>query len=282
MSHPLPRAWVGSATVRSRFEPEYRVNRGKHERRVEVFPGFTRPVADVTVEAWTVFGRLLWNLGYRPERVSTWVIRNVAGTTRWSLHSYGIAMDIDSHVNGFPKGKEFSWSRTRFTAAQFNAVTAIRTNSGHRVFAWGGQWRDPGQDYMHWYVIAPISALKSGIDYSTVSTNIIPQEDDDYMKRGDRGPRVGVVQERLLDLGYALPKFGADEDFGGETEDAVRDWQEDVGLEPDGVITEVDAAILFHRHENVTVADPAARQAAAAAAARADTAHGRLDKLREV
>src|SRR5262249_30906473 len=41
------------------------------------------------------------------------------------------------------------------------------------------------------------------------------------MMRPQNGPAVKKVQEALIDVGYALPRFGADGSFGQETADAV-------------------------------------------------------------
>lgn len=53
---------------------------------------------------------------------------------------------------------------------------------------------------------------------------------------GDRGPVVGKLQQALLEAGYDLPQFGADGDFGAETESAVRAFQQDSGLDVDGIV----------------------------------------------
>lgn len=45
------------------------------------------------------------------------------------------------------------------------------------------------------------------------------------LRRGMRGPRVGEWQNHLLRLHFELPKYGADSDFGGETEAATRAFQ---------------------------------------------------------
>ena len=45
------------------------------------------------------------------------------------------------------------------------------------------------------------------------------------MESGDKGPAVEKVQQALLDLGFPMPKFGADGDFGSETRDAVKAFQ---------------------------------------------------------
>ena len=55
------------------------------------------------------------------------------------------------------------------------------------------------------------------------------------IKRGSKGKLTKTIQERLLQLGYNLPKFGADSDFGAETENTLRKFQGDRGLNIDGI-----------------------------------------------
>lgn len=54
--------------------------------------------------------------------------------------------------------------------------------------------------------------------------------------KGDTGTYVKELQEALLKLGYSLPQWGADGDFGNETYAAVIKFQQDKGLEVDGVV----------------------------------------------
>lgn len=56
------------------------------------------------------------------------------------------------------------------------------------------------------------------------------------LRKGDKGEKVKELQEQLLRLGYPLPKYGADGDFGKETETAVKAFQMDYGLKADGVV----------------------------------------------
>lgn len=56
------------------------------------------------------------------------------------------------------------------------------------------------------------------------------------LRRGCKGDDVKELQEDLIKLGYALPKYGADGDFGKETEKAVQAFQLDHGLLADGVM----------------------------------------------
>ncbi|GAF65830.1 putative N-acetylmuramoyl-L-alanine amidase [Bacillus sp. TS-2] len=56
------------------------------------------------------------------------------------------------------------------------------------------------------------------------------------IRRGSNGAAVGRMQNRLMTHGYSLPRFGADNDFGAETENAVRAFQRDKGLTVDGIV----------------------------------------------
>jgi peptidoglycan hydrolase-like protein with peptidoglycan-binding domain len=58
----------------------------------------------------------------------------------------------------------------------------------------------------------------------------------DYLGIGSKGLSVEKAQSGLMDLGYNLPKFGADGDFGNETKKAVLDFQSDNDLKYDGII----------------------------------------------
>ena len=56
------------------------------------------------------------------------------------------------------------------------------------------------------------------------------------LRKGSKGEYVTLAQTLLLQKGYTLPKYGADGSFGAETESAVKRFQSDWGLTPDGVI----------------------------------------------
>lgn len=61
-------------------------------------------------------------------------------------------------------------------------------------------------------------------------------DDLDYIGVGSKGVPVQKLQSGLMDLGYQLPKFGADADFGSETKQAVLNFQSDNNLSYDGVV----------------------------------------------
>lgn len=71
-------------------------------------------------------------------------------------------------------------------------------------------------------------------------------EDPMSLKPGDVGEAVRKLQSALLNWNaQALPRFGADGDYGGETETWVRSFQESQDLTTTGVIDGVTAALLL-------------------------------------
>jgi cell wall-associated NlpC family hydrolase len=55
-----------------------------------------------------------------------------------------------------------------------------------------------------------------------------------FYEEGDQGQEIVLIQQRLLSLGYEIGS--ADGDFGSATENAVKAYQKDQGLTPDGVV----------------------------------------------
>ena len=60
--------------------------------------------------------------------------------------------------------------------------------------------------------------------------------DSNYIRPGQKSEFVRELQELLLKLGYQLPKYGADGDFGSETVRAVQKFQTETEISDDGVI----------------------------------------------
>jgi peptidoglycan hydrolase-like protein with peptidoglycan-binding domain len=61
---------------------------------------------------------------------------------------------------------------------------------------------------------------------------------------GSCGDHVRRIQEALLDLGFKLPKYGADEEFGSETQRAVADFQSQHDAVPDGAVGLITMGLL--------------------------------------
>ena len=99
-----------------------------------------------------------------------------------------------------------------------------------RGFAYGSQiTKLSGRKWTHWYKLPFIdygsASGSSGQDAALGSR---------LLKKGMTGADVELLQELLLQLGYALPEYGADGDFGEETRLAVISFQSASDLEPDG------------------------------------------------
>ena len=56
------------------------------------------------------------------------------------------------------------------------------------------------------------------------------------LRKGDKGADVANLQKLLMQAGYALPKYGADGDFGDECLSAVKAFQKDNKLTVDGIV----------------------------------------------
>ena len=70
-------------------------------------------------------------------------------------------------------------------------------------------------------------------DQPVVTTPVTPS--DGTLRHGDEGNAVKQMQTNLIRLGYDCGKWGADGDFGDATEIALKEFQRQHGLEPDGV-----------------------------------------------
>jgi hypothetical protein len=91
----------------------------------------------------------------RANNTSALNCRNIAGTTRWSQHSYGLAIDLNPLWNPWVRGTKVDpregapWAdrsnvRPGMTVPGGPAVTAFTS----RGWGWGGTWRST-KDYQH-------------------------------------------------------------------------------------------------------------------------------------
>ena len=86
--------------------------------------------------------------------------------------------------------------------------------------------------------------LLKNVDYGGESADLPPSAPADEqtpvqtfptLKKGNKGEYVKLLQNELIVRGYPLPRYGADGDFGSETEKAVKQFQRDHGLKVDGI-----------------------------------------------
>lgn len=75
-----------------------------------------------------------------------------------------------------------------------------------------------------------------GIDMSKIRNELRGETSSmSILRKGDKGEGVKKLQKDLLLVGEALPRFGADGDFGEETEKAVKSFQSKHRLTEDGI-----------------------------------------------
>jgi hypothetical protein len=141
-----------------------------------------RPQVNARVaDAARALGAALSAAGYRADRVGGFSDRVIAGSSRLSLHAYGVAIDVDArhnpHRHGQPGPARWSPGATQeerradvaagradtsFTAAQIAAVRAIRTVDGIPVFFWAGAWA-MSPDAMHFQIDVTPAELARGL-----------------------------------------------------------------------------------------------------------------------
>lgn len=96
--------------------------------------------------------------------------------------------------------------------------------------------------------------LLSGVDYAASPAEPFPAVPL-TLRKGDSGEAVQALQEALLAAGYDLGSQGADGIFGSKTRQAVRAFQQDHGLTPDGLAGPMTRAALFRQEEGAPEED---------------------------
>jgi hypothetical protein len=172
-----------------------------------------------------------------------------------SYHSWGMAMDVNWLSN--PAGSKLV---TDIPQEMIDDLLAIRTNSGARVFRWGGDWDWDGDwrdhsyvDAMHWEVVAHPKDLVTGIDIETVrGMSVFTDEEVHELKA-----YVAAVKEVGSNMGY-VPYL-------------IEDIRKNIITKD-----ELDAALAAAEAGSAD----AARKVADKALARAEYANRRLDALK--
>lgn len=85
------------------------------------------------------------------------------------------------------------------------------------------------------------------------------EPEPDALQYGSEGKAVRELQEDLLALGYCLPEYGADGDFGSETKRVVKAFQRDHGLPVTGIADSETLAAIETAIEDGAESEPLTR-----------------------
>jgi hypothetical protein len=111
------------------------------------------------VEAVNRLNDILVSWDYRTRSADTgaYNCRQITGGSGYSLHAYGIALDLNWQSN--PYGPTLI---TDMPQGMVNEITGLRTNNNCRVWEWGGSWSN-NKDAMHYEVDCSPADLATGI-----------------------------------------------------------------------------------------------------------------------
>ncbi len=146
-------------------------------------------VAPVTADAWQALAAVMAHHRYaiRTTDTDSYNCRTIKDGTGRSLHSYGIALDVNWQTNPWrdhqgTRPVNFSSKLTQLERAEdvrvgiadtdmtkemIESVLRIQTKAGLRVFEWGGGWQTV-KDCMHFEIDVSPADMSAGIDTRTV------------------------------------------------------------------------------------------------------------------
>ncbi len=160
----------------------------------------------------------------------------------------------DTNANGMfnrasEKGDIASMPEVPGLIVRFNGHAGIYIGNGRVIEARGFKYgivetAVDERPWTHWYKMPEL-------DYEGVAMPAEYLPGNRILCRGMRGSDVSQAQNMLLALGYDLPKYGADGQYGAETELAVRAFQSDATLNVDGLCGFQTFAALTAQWEDI-------------------------------
>ena len=247
-------------------------------------------VAPPTAEAWRALAAVFKAHRYqiRVEDTDSYNCREIKGGGGRSLHSFGIALDVNWHTNPFKltpddRAVKFSTKATQtergndvklgdadtdMTPDLIADVRAIKTRGGKTVFEWGGDWKSR-KDAMHFELDVTPTQLAAGIDWATVKQpapgeddgdgdeqhGVLSEVDMEPLTLGSRGDRVEQLQNSLRARGF--DPGAADGVFGEMTKAAVLAFQAANNLPSTGIADDATLRVLASAPAVVAQREPA-------------------------
>ena len=185
------------------------------------------------------------------------------GTSKTFSSKYGGHGCPDKSANGmfsYAKSKGCAWGtmdtlpEVPGIALRFDGHVGVYVGNGYAVEERGFNYgcvrtRVRDRKWTHWYQLPfvdygdAVFTGGSGVKADTPASEYTLGTRT--LKKGSKGTDVKALQEFLMQLGYALPKYGADGEFGTETEAALKKLQAKAGIKQDGVYgSETHQALL--------------------------------------
>jgi hypothetical protein len=105
-------------------------------------------VAREAVPVWAAVSQIMTTEPYlfRESAGGTYNCRPISGTPLYSLHSYGIALDVNPKAN--PQRRPLTHN---YPSTFIKRMEGIRAG-GQQAVAWGGRWTSVPPDAMHWQI----------------------------------------------------------------------------------------------------------------------------------
>ena len=189
------------------------------------------------------FWKEVKKVGYLPAMITTAVEQDCTAGVNGLVHCAGYLLDI-GQLKAIPEtGVRSGNMRKYYKAAGFRVLTESK-------YLKSGDYLLPGDILLydnHHGATNVTAGKRVSYTYHDVVDNLDdyrgkpqpapePKLGDRTLKRGCEGDDVKELQSDLMKLGYSLPRYGTDGDFGGETEKAVKAFQLAQGLPDDGVM----------------------------------------------
>lgn len=204
-------------------------------------------VVPSTKDAWTALAQVMAEHDYRirPSDTDSYNCRRITGGTGLSLHSYGIALDVNWDTNPYmktPDGRRVRFSSRRsqeargddvkhgscdtdMTEAMIEDIRAIETVDQKAVFGWGGDFKT-SKDAMHFQIDLTPAEMLRGIDWSTHTVTVAVADASvmPFVKLGDVSAEVQYYQRKLARLS-PRPPGDIDGKYGKGTAESILAFQ---------------------------------------------------------
>ncbi len=176
------------------------------------------------------------------------------GTRKPVYKSHGCP---DTNADGmFQRCKDWGMDWGGISSLPDEAGIAVRMSGHVGIYVGNGEvveWRGfaygcvltklSERKWVHWYRLPWVEYVSGGSASKDDEQPILLGAR--VLRRGCTGEDVRSLQKELLALGYPMEKYGADGEYGKETETAVRQFQKAVQIAQDGIYGEQTHGVLM-------------------------------------